>query len=235
VSRAWTTLIHDAAGNFFERLWSRLSAYRFFFLMPLLPALLWCRDWRMWLPAILLALGTNIYPYFYPHYLALLVPLYIGMTTTGLAKAPRKLSLVMLALGFGQFVFWYGVHLWHDPDLLTKLERLEAPNFIGWGDAEGRRAVREKLEQTDGTHLVLVRYGPRHSFHEWVANQADIDASGIVWARDRGPIDDELLRRYYPARKGWLLQPDDYPPKLEAYEQHFEGVQSLPLSGFIKH
>ena len=70
-----------------------------------------------------------------------------------------------------------------------------------------RRAVREKLEQTDGTHLVLVRYGPRHSFHEWVANQADIDASGIVWARDRGPIDDELLRRYYPARKVWLQYP----------------------------
>jgi len=67
--------------------------------------------------------------------------------------------------------------------------------------------------------LVFVRYAPQHIFQdEWVYNAAAIDAARIVWARDRGPVENEELRRYYPRRAAWLLDPDVQPPKLSPYQ-----------------
>ena len=47
-------------------------------------------------------------------------------------------------------------------------------------------------------------------------NDADIDGARIVWARDLG-AENETLRRYYPDRGVWLLEPDARPPKLSPY------------------
>jgi hypothetical protein len=42
-----------------------------------------------------------------------------------------------------------------------------------------------KLKEEQGRHLVIVRYGPRHSEHdEWVYNEAEIDGARVLWARD---------------------------------------------------
>jgi len=80
---------------------------------------------------------------------------------------------------------------------------------------ERRVAVNHQLALVPGKQLVFVRYWPRHIFQdEWVYNAADIDASRIVWARDLGPDEDEKLRRYYPDRTVWLLEPDARPPRL---------------------
>jgi hypothetical protein len=69
-----------------------------------------------------------------------------------------------------------------------------------------------------GKLLLFVRYWPQHIFQdEWVYNAADIDHSRIVWARDLGAAEDEKLRRYYPDRAAWLLEPDAAPPKLTPY------------------
>jgi hypothetical protein len=66
---------------------------------------------------------------------------------------------------------------------------------------------------------VFVRYGPQHTFKEWVHNEADIDASRVVWARDLGAAENQKLLRFYPQRTAWLLEPDAKPPKLEKYER----------------
>ncbi len=67
----------------------------------------------------------------------------------------------------------------------------------------------EKLRAEPGRHLVFVRYGPDHYPHEeMVYNGPDIDAQQIVWAIDRGGVEDRHLVEYYPDRKVWLMQPD---------------------------
>jgi hypothetical protein len=78
-----------------------------------------------------------------------------------------------------------------------------------------RVAVIRELEREPGQKLVLVKYGPEHSrYDEYVYNRADIDSSGIVWARDMGPEQNQELLNYFVKRSVWLLQPDNSPPQL---------------------
>lgn len=82
-------------------------------------------------------------------------------------------------------------------------------NSLSWCCSEPgilkRAEIQKRLEQTPGKHLVIVRYGPHHNFwREWVYNAADIDGSKIVWARDMGEENAELLR-YFSARQVWMV------------------------------
>src|SRR5262249_34285950 len=50
-----------------------------------------------------------------------------------------------------------------------------------------RQVIAEKLAETPGKHIVMVRYGPEdeHNIHdEWVFNGADIDGGKVIWARE---------------------------------------------------
>jgi hypothetical protein len=69
-----------------------------------------------------------------------------------------------------------------------------------------------------GQLLVFVRYSPHHIYqNEWVWNEADIDRSRIVYARDLGPQEDETLIHYYPNRKVLLLEPDSSVPQISSF------------------
>jgi hypothetical protein len=72
-----------------------------------------------------------------------------------------------------------------------------------------RARLLEQLRLDGGKHLILVRYTnpkPRGFGHEdWVFNEADIDASRVVWAREINPKEDRRLLGYYPERRTWLL------------------------------
>jgi hypothetical protein len=83
-----------------------------------------------------------------------------------------------------------------------------------------RQAVLNQLEQKAGNHLVVVRYRPDHDFayDEWVFNGADIGGSKVIWARDMGQQNAELLE-YFRDRKVWLVEPDNRPVKLIPYVQ----------------
>jgi hypothetical protein len=88
-------------------------------------------------------------------------------------------------------------------------------------DHLGRSAVVAQLEKTAGRKLVIVRYGPNHNPGiDWVYNEADIDNSSIVWARDMGAAENEELIRYYKDRSVWLVEPDETPPRLSPYSHH---------------
>ena len=85
-------------------------------------------------------------------------------------------------------------------------------------DDFGRAAVKSQLGALPGKHVVMVRYTPEHEpFAEWVYNEADIDNSKIVWAREMSAAENVRLREYYKGRRIWLLMADEKPPRLTEY------------------
>lgn len=81
-----------------------------------------------------------------------------------------------------------------------------------------RSRILDQLQHTPGEHVVIVRYDPGHDsmLDEWVFNDADINGSKVVWARDMGTRNDELVN-YFRNRKVWRVEPDDHPLKLAPY------------------
>lgn len=197
---------HDTPLSYPRRWWVRLRVYDFFFVPALYLAagafLLRLREPRfLWagLTMVLFSLGSNFYPFFFPHYVGALASLFLLVIVAGLAVWPRQVALVILILAGVHFVYEYGRQLLGEPTPPSR-----------------RAAVIARL--SGGKQLVFVRYSPRHIFQdEWVYNDADIDRSRIVWARDLGSAENEKLRRYYPDRTAWLLEPDYPVPVLSPY------------------
>jgi hypothetical protein len=224
----------ESPARYFERLGSRIRFYRFFLLPALYPALLFClpsfRTLRyMWAGGSLLvfALGTNFYPYFYPHYVAAAGCLLILFAVTGLARlnelrlrgfaAGREAAQILLLLGFAHFGFWYGIHLLGDENLFIATGPYESFDFINFGDSERRQSFNRELDASSGEQLVFVRLGPTHLLREWIHNEADIDRAHVVWALDLGQEEDQRLIAYYPRRTVWLAEPDAKPPRLSRF------------------
>jgi hypothetical protein len=207
----------ETVGSYLLRLAYRIRYYRFFCMPPLYLALpfffLAVRDprlaWAIVFPLIF-ALGINFFPAFQYHYMAAVTCLFVLVTVTGLRQLSRFSALaagIVFLLCIAQFALEYG---------LQALSR--DPWSLALRDPARRVAVNEELARAPGKQLVFVRYWPQHIFQdEWVYNAADIDGARVVWARDRGAAEDEKLRRYYPDRMVWLLEPDARPPKLTPY------------------
>ena len=229
----------DTVRSYFERLISRLRFYRFFFFAPLYLALPFflvsIREFRFqWvlLSVIVVALGTNFYPYFQPHYIAALTSVFLLISITALERVSRwskDVSRIILFLCAAQFLFWYGVHLSASPTLLSALGPYETWNYINYGDLDGRVAINQRLAQSPGKQLVFVRYWPRHLFDEWIHNAADPDASRVVFADDLGADENEKLRQYYPDRTAWLLEPDARPPRLAPYSSSYSPTPAFEV------
>ncbi len=231
--------------TYVERLGQRARFYRFFFLAPLylaLPAfLLTLREWRfVWLVLTLLlfTLGANFYPYFYPHYIAAATCLFILVSVTALDRlsllkmrgwpAGQQAARLIIFLCTAHFLFWYGLHAFENEELARALTPYETWDLINHGDPEGRIAINRQFAQAPGKHLVFVRYWPQHRFEEWVHNAADVDGARVVWARDLGPEENDKLRRYYPDRTAWLIEPDARPVRLSRYQR--DARSSLSMS-----
>jgi hypothetical protein len=202
----------ETFGSYFRRLVYRTRYYRFYFYAPLYPALIafvaGIRSYRyFWVAATvaLFALGTNFFPAFQFHYLAAVVCLFVLMSVAGLewlsrSNAGAKAANVILWLCIAQFVFSY------------------ASGAVEERIPVRRIGVERQIAKIPGKLLIFVRYWPNHIFQdEWVYNAADIDGSRVVMARDLGEPEDEKLRRYYPDRAAWLLEPDAVPPALAPY------------------
>jgi hypothetical protein len=82
-----------------------------------------------------------------------------------------------------------------------------------------RSEIKRQLSRLPGNQLVFVTYGPHHNFdREWVWNDAEIDSSRIVWARDMGATENQELLSYFGDRRVWRVNGDDSPPQLKPYE-----------------
>ncbi|MGA8026300.1 MAG: hypothetical protein WB992_04090 [Bryobacteraceae bacterium] len=225
----------ETLSKFLLRLEYRVRFYRFFLLPPLYLAigvfLFTTRKWMfLWIAIALalFALGSNLFPYLYPRYIAAVTCLFVLASVTGLRQlasfrirdspAGHYAAMLILFLCVAAFCLWYGAHLFETHALAAEIEAYETWDEVNHGNPERRIFVNRELEHFSGKQLVFVRYWPNHIFQdEWVYNAADIDAAQIVWARDLGAVENENLERYYPDRTVWLLEPDARPPKLSRY------------------
>ena len=219
----------ESASQYLGRLGYRLRYLRFFWLPPLflaafafLPSL---RQPRWLFVAATIAvflLGTNFYPYFFPHYIAALTCLFVLVAVKGLenlSRIPyggRRAANLLLFLCGAHFLFWYGLRLFNSENLLPATA-YQTWDFLNSGDPQGRIGVNETLARSVGPQLVFVRYSSQHRFEEWIANAADIDSARVVWARDLGSAENNLLLPSFPRRKAWLLESDVRPPRLSSY------------------
>jgi hypothetical protein len=91
--------------------------------------------------------------------------------------------------------------------------------WYGPGEFGTERAqIQAGLEQQPGKQLVILRYSPkRDPLDLWVYNEADIDASKVVWAREMDAADNRELLRYYRDRTTWLVQMDTVPATVSPY------------------
>jgi len=77
-----------------------------------------------------------------------------------------------------------------------------------------RFEIKRELARLPGKQLVLVSYEPHHNFdREWVWNDANIDGSKVVWARDMGNDGNQELLRYFKERSVWHVNADVSPPR----------------------
>jgi hypothetical protein len=113
--------------------------------------------------------------------------------------------------------------------------QLNGPIMPAWSQADvrsfGRTELQAQLQRLPRQQLVIVRYRLSHEpFEEWVYNDADIDHSKVVWAREMGGLEDQTLVQYFKNRQIWLLEADEKPPRLTPYgiEAAAKAVIAMP-------
>lgn len=220
----------DTVPTYFERLASRAGFYRFFFLSPLLLSLPFFVPYlRQYLYAwialtlLIFALGSNFYPYYFPHYSAAATCLFVLVCLLGLIRLSElniQAARWILFLCGAHFLFWYGIHALGDEQILQATSPYETADRINFGDPQGRLAINKRLAEAPGKHLVLVRYFSTHRYAEWIHNAADIDGGRVIWALELSPEENAKLESYYPDRTVWLAEPDALPPTLVPYPAH---------------
>jgi hypothetical protein len=87
-----------------------------------------------------------------------------------------------------------------------------------------RAEVVNKLSHMPGKQLIIVHYGPDHDInYEWVFNDAEIDGSKVIWARDMGSEQNAKLLAYYRDRQVWRLIVDRNTEQLLSYNSSDDG------------
>ena len=161
-----------------------------------------------------LAVGLLMEPWVFPHYAAPITGLVVALVLQALrhlrlwrwpgTMAGRSVAWVVLVVAIASFMVAFAQHMQAQP--------------VSW-PFDRARILRELKAEGD-RHLVIVRYGSQHSpNHEWVYNEADIDAAPVVWAREMDPPQTERLLKYFKDRHVWLAQVDvdTRPPMLLPY------------------
>ena len=146
-------------------------------------------------------LGVAVEKAFGPHYLAPMCGAWVILAGAGLEacgewrRAGRVVVVVVLGVAFGSCA-----------SKIVELARIaqRTPHVL-----DARPRLIADLQRQGGGHLIIVRYTPTHYIHvEWVYNDADIDGSPVIWARDMGEEKNRELLDYYKDRHVWLFEPD---------------------------
>jgi len=221
-NREFDTFYNGWVRGLYERTWADLKKvtykkwqliaiiYLWWDLLLVVPALYFLIK-RKKLYLLWAALLSTITAFFFlawvlPHYIAPALCALFALIVTSMRHLrlfkPRGLAL---GLFFSRLVVL---------DLLLQtvnavVTGVEDPIGAGGVRLEDRVALIRKLQAAPGKHLVLVRYASDHYVHdEWVYNEADIDGSKIVWARELDPEQNQKLIHYYKDRTVWTIEAD---------------------------
>ncbi|MGA2570535.1 MAG: hypothetical protein ABSF23_08460 [Terracidiphilus sp.] len=177
---------------------------------------------------LVLAAGVLIEIYLLPYYVAPFTAVFyaIGLQMMRHLRAWKSgvspVGLALVRFTITACVVMAGVRGLAEPLHLGPAEWAPGNWNLNWFGPQHfgteRARIEAWLEQQPGKQLVIVRYAAdHHPFDEWVYNQADIDDSKVVWAREMGPADNLELIHYYGDRKVWLVEPDAMPARLSPY------------------
>jgi hypothetical protein len=146
--------------------------------------------------------ASALYPFFFPHYIAAYSCVIFFLIIRGMMTLSRWTFRnrvvgppIALFLMFGGVLM--GLRVIPPKAILGLSHDVRQPDL--------RAQVSNRLMRLGGRHVMFVRYGATHSFHnEWVYNAANIDASPVVWCRASDNGDDTEVTRYYKDRQFWL-------------------------------
>jgi hypothetical protein len=180
-----------------KKLWDFAREY-FYSVVIVVPVLLALRDplgRRALVVAVVFTLVTFGNLWFFPHYAAPAVPVYLLIVVLGLRQ--------LRALRGGRWLV-RGILALHVVACAVVIVRMDRTRD-GWNyrRADFIEQVREQKRKV----LVIVRPSPdSYTHNELVYNDADIDASAVVWSRDMGREPNERLIAYFRGREVWLLR-----------------------------
>jgi hypothetical protein len=198
-----------------KRLWWFYLGYLLTVSLVMLP---WVLKKR-WMWFALLTCGLSIaaslqFPWTFPHYTAPITGLVFLLVLEGM----RRLRLWQWqGKPTGRFMV-RAITVIFIASLLPFLAQKMRVKSNVWH--QERAQLLAQLKQDGERHLVIVRYGPKHSWHnEWVYNEADIDSARVVWAREMDVTQNRRLLEYFKDRQPWLLEANggDSPSKLVPY------------------
>ena len=153
-----------------------------------------------------------------PHYAAAGTAAFLGVLTECFRRLrAQRRRLVFLAPAIMLLILCVRLGLG-----AMQLPFTQRVNFQSWccvkpGNPNKAR-ILGILNQTDGRHLVLVKpkTDPDNVF-QWIYNDADIDGSKVVWARDMGARENRALLDYFHDRKIWIVDPNVDPAAIFPY------------------
>jgi len=173
-----------------------------FLTLPLVmaPRLMRDRWMRFCLLTVALMIGSILTTTFgFPHYVAPATGALFALVVGGLREldalrwSGRRIGRLALVLILLATAVDLGARIRAHPTSIRDWQRTRA-------------LLAEKLIADGGDHLVLVRYREGHSTGaEWVYNEADIDGSRVIWAREIDPTHDRSLIAHFPDRSAWLV------------------------------
>ena len=180
-----------------KKLWDFVREY-FYSAALILPVLLALRDplgRRALVAAVIFTLIAFGNLWFFPHYAAPAAPVYLLIVVLGLRH--------LRALPGGRWLV-RGVLALHVVACVVFIAGMDRTRD-GWNY---RRAdFIEQVRKQERKVLVIVQPSPdSYTHNEMVYNDADIDASPVVWARDMGPGNNRELIDYFRGREVWLLR-----------------------------
>jgi hypothetical protein len=210
------------ACGFAKMTWIKFKKYWGFYFGPLLsipliaiPRVLVDRRIRFLLIVIAItSVGVELENWSHPHYIAPLTCVLLAVVVQCMRhlqfwrwhswQIGRAIGWAVVVSCFALGAAWVSAAAVH----------INLPQLYMAGNQE-RAMIERRLEQTPGSHLVIVHYTLSHPvFREWVYNRADVEHAKVIWARDLGEECNEKLIGAFRGRRVWLIEPDTNPTEL---------------------